>query len=132
MSAPAARPAGHGWWAYLLPMFVFLGLGELGGRFPEAAAPAFLALKVLLEKAHDPFDTQGLDPTAYQLYPLIYSAGPAAMREEANGRTYYVPNLEVGKSIGSDYVSHPCESSVGAPAGNMSTHIHNHSADSLR
>jgi CAAX prenyl protease-like protein len=28
-------------------MFVFLGLGELGGRFPEAAAPAFLALKVL-------------------------------------------------------------------------------------
>jgi hypothetical protein len=38
---------GHGWWPYLLPLFLFLGLGELAGRFPEAWQSAFLPLKVL-------------------------------------------------------------------------------------
>jgi CAAX prenyl protease-like protein len=43
-----ATREGHGWWPYLLPIFVFLALGEIAGRFPEAARPAFLPLKVLL------------------------------------------------------------------------------------
>ena len=42
------RREGHGWWPYLLPLFLFLALGEAAGRFPEAWLPAFLPLKVLL------------------------------------------------------------------------------------
>ena len=42
----ATSRSGHGWWPYLLPLFAFLGLVELSGRFPEAAQPLFLALKV--------------------------------------------------------------------------------------
>jgi CAAX prenyl protease-like protein len=41
------RREGHGWWPYLLPICLFLGLGELAARFPESARPAFLVLKVL-------------------------------------------------------------------------------------
>ena len=38
----------HGFWPYLAPMFIFLGLVELGGRAPEAAAGVFLTLKVVV------------------------------------------------------------------------------------
>lgn len=46
---PARR--GHGWWPYLLPMFSFLVLGELSGRFPAASSGWFLALRVLVPAA---------------------------------------------------------------------------------
>jgi len=39
---------GHGWWPYLLPMVLFLGLGELTARLPEAAQPWMLPLRVLI------------------------------------------------------------------------------------
>lgn len=39
---------GHGWWPYWLPLMSFLLLGEIAGKFPEAAAPAFLPLKVVV------------------------------------------------------------------------------------
>jgi hypothetical protein len=29
-----ASREGHGWWPYLLPIFLFLALGEIAGRFP--------------------------------------------------------------------------------------------------
>ena len=37
---------GHGWWPYWLPLMSFLVLGEIAGKFPEAAQPFFLPLKV--------------------------------------------------------------------------------------
>jgi CAAX prenyl protease-like protein len=36
----------HGWWPYLLPLFSFLALVEVGRRFPAEAAPLLLILKV--------------------------------------------------------------------------------------
>ena len=38
----------HSFWPYLAPMFIFLGLVELGGRAPEAAAGVFLTLRVVV------------------------------------------------------------------------------------
>jgi len=46
----AAR-TGHGWWPYLVPLFVFLALGELASRLPSAWSPVFLPLRVILPGA---------------------------------------------------------------------------------
>ena len=40
------RREGHGWWPYLLPFFVFLGVQMVASRAPEAAQTVFLPLKV--------------------------------------------------------------------------------------
>ncbi|MCA9509137.1 MAG: CPBP family intramembrane metalloprotease [Myxococcales bacterium] len=42
---------GHGFWPYLLPYFAFLLLSEVGGRLPEGAWLAVLALKPLVPAA---------------------------------------------------------------------------------
>lgn len=39
---------GHGWWPYWIPLFSFLILGELEGRFPEAWQPWFLPVRVFV------------------------------------------------------------------------------------
>jgi prepilin-type N-terminal cleavage/methylation domain-containing protein len=65
---------------------------------------------------HDPFDTHNVDPGAYHLYPLIYSAGAAKE-----------PSLELSKDY--TYSGDPYGSGAGAPAGG-STHIHNHLSNS--
>jgi CAAX prenyl protease-like protein len=41
------RPPGHGWWAYLLPLIVFMLIIELGSKLPEACGPYLFPLKVL-------------------------------------------------------------------------------------
>ena len=41
-----AKREGHGWWPYLLPYFGFGLVGPIGERFPDAADPFFLVLKV--------------------------------------------------------------------------------------
>ena len=46
-----AERRGHGWWPYLLPMVLFLGLGELTNRVPDALQPWFLPLRVLAPAA---------------------------------------------------------------------------------
>ncbi len=48
--APAfmAPSRGHGWWPYLLPLFSFLLLVELAGKFPEAGRAGFLPVKILV------------------------------------------------------------------------------------
>lgn len=43
----AARE-GHGWWPYLVPLFSFLGVLEIGGRLPESFAAVRLGLSVLV------------------------------------------------------------------------------------
>lgn len=43
-----SRSRGHGWWPYLVPLFSFLLLVDLAGKFPEAWRAAFLPLKVLV------------------------------------------------------------------------------------
>jgi CAAX prenyl protease-like protein len=46
--APAGAHEGHGWWPYVVPYAVFVGLtGMIGPKLPEAAAPWMLAIKPL-------------------------------------------------------------------------------------
>jgi hypothetical protein len=39
---------GHGWWPYLVPVFAFLLLGELGARLPASLVPWLLPVRVLV------------------------------------------------------------------------------------
>ncbi|HEY8154148.1 MAG TPA: CPBP family glutamic-type intramembrane protease [Myxococcota bacterium] len=45
------RQPGHGWWPYLTPIFSFLALVEIAGRFSTAWTPFFAAAKVLVPLA---------------------------------------------------------------------------------
>lgn len=81
-------------------------------------APGFEESGIQNEDAtvnHDPFDIYNVDPGAFQLYPLIYSAGAAKE-----------PSLEL--SAAHSYSGDPYNMSIGSPAGENagSTHIHNH------
>ena len=40
------EPQGHGWWAYLLPMMVFMLVSEIGSKAPDTWGPYLLPLKV--------------------------------------------------------------------------------------
>jgi len=80
-------------------------------------APGFVESEIQSGDAnldHDPFDVYGLDPGAYQLYPLIYSAGGGSKE----------PSLELSPSH--SYDGDPYNVSIGSPAGEGNTHIHNH------
>ena len=81
-------------------------------------APGFLESEIQIADPvnnHDPFDTHNVQPDAFHLYPLIYSAGAAKE-----------PGLEVGEDY--SYSGDPYNMSIGAPAGENAgmTHIHNH------
>jgi CAAX prenyl protease-like protein len=69
-----ASRRGHGWWPYLVPIFAFLLLGEVGGRLPTSLAPWMLPLRVLVPGvllAY--FVSRGA-------YPELASAAPGGLR----------------------------------------------------
>lgn len=77
-------------------------------------------------RQHDPFDTQGLEPTAYQLIPLIYSNGPDGINDILASDTYDRDVLRSGRRS-------PYATANGKPASvrnsNHFDNIHNHRLD---
>lgn len=65
---------GHGWWPYLVPVFAFLLLGELGARLPASLAPWLLPVRVLVPAA-----LLGLF-FARGAYPELASPPPGGLR----------------------------------------------------
>jgi len=69
-----AERRGHGWWPYLVPIFAFLLLGELGSRLPASLAPWLLPARVLVPGALVAWFA------GRRAYPELASAAPGGLR----------------------------------------------------